>query len=86
MVFTLTTEAFGISAETTGSTTTTVSTAMVARTILAEALATVEAQGVPIRVKVGKHMRMSEFIWRYLEIRPQTCMQSLAFFETQIRR
>jgi hypothetical protein len=58
MGFTSTTEAFGISAETTASTTTTVSTAMVARTILAEALATaaawdtVKAQGVAVRVKV----------------------------------
>jgi host factor-I protein len=33
---------------------------MVARTILAKAFAMVEAQGVAIRVKVGKHMRMSE--------------------------
>jgi hypothetical protein len=57
--------------ETMDSTTTTVSTAMVAITILAEALVTVEAwdtveaQGVAIRVKVGEHMRNPS----YFEIR-----------------
>jgi len=62
-------------------------TAMVASTILAEALATaaawdtVEAQGVAVRVKVEvQYIRVNR------NSRPQTCVQSLAFCEMQMRR
>ena len=62
-------------------------TAMVASTILAEALATaaawdtVEAQGVAVRVKVEvQYIRVNR------NSRPQTCVQSLAFCEMQVRR
>jgi hypothetical protein len=84
----LTTEASGVSAEKMGSTTITVSTAMVAITILAVAFAqatawdtvaawdAVEAQGMAVRVHVGRAcVRVNG-----TDARPQTCVQTLEFF------